>query len=149
MGELKELRDSQETLLQNVKTWANKLYLAGLGAYAKANDGSEALYEKYAANGAQAYGEAAEGKSKLALVSRGAMVSARQLLEEAPHKRHQLYEQCIATGKQERGDNAEHSNEFVLAGLGALSTLRQQSQKLFEDLVTAGTPDTAESDQAK
>ena len=52
-------------------------------------------------------------------------------------------EQFVASGKQERGEKAEETNEFVLAGLGAVSTLREQSQKLFDDLVSTGEKERA------
>ena len=107
MGELKEIRDQQDNLIQRAKALGNKLYLAGLGAYSKAGDSSEELYDKY--------------------------VQAGQ----------ELYEQFVASGKQERGEKAEETNEFVLAGLGAVSTLREQSQKLFDDLVSTGEKERA------
>lgn len=138
MGELKELREDQENLLNRVKDFGNKLYLAGLGAYSKAGDSSEELYEQYVEAGTQAYGEDAEEKSKLLLAGRGFTVRAKELLEEAPRKRQELYEQFISTGKEVRGEKAETSNEFVLAGLGAVTTAREQGLKLFDELVSAG-----------
>ncbi len=143
MGELKDIRDQQDNLIQRAKTLGNKLYLAGLGAYSKAGDSSEELYGKYVQAGQEAYGEDAEGKSKALLASRGLVVSTRQLIDDAPRKRHELYEQFVANGKQERGEKAEETNEFVLAGLGAVSTLREQSQKLFDDLVSTGEKERA------
>ncbi|HCE41528.1 phasin family protein [Alloalcanivorax profundimaris] len=138
MGELKDLREEQDKLLSRVKDFGNKLYLAGLGAYSKAGDGSEELYEEYVKAGTEAYGDDAEGKSKVLLAGRGFAVRARALIDEAPRKRQELYEQCISTGKEARGEKAESSNEFVLAGLGAVTTAREQSRKLFDELVSAG-----------
>lgn len=138
MGELKEIRDQQDNLIQRAKTLGNKLYLAGLGAYSKAGDGSEELYDKYAQAGQEAYGDDADGKSKALLASRGLIVSTRKLIDDAPRKRHELYEQFVTSGKQERGEKAEETNEFVLAGLGAVNTLREQGQKLFDELVSTG-----------
>ncbi len=143
MGELKEIRDQQDNLIQRAKTLGNKLYLAGLGAYSKAGDSSEELYGKYVQAGQEAYGDEAEGKSKTLLAGRGLIVSTRKLIDEAPQKRHQVYERFVASGKQERGEKAEETNEFVLAGLGAVSTLREQSQKLFDDLVSTGEKERA------
>jgi len=143
MGELKEIRDQQDNLIQRAKALGNKLYLAGLGAYSKAGDSSEELYDKYVQAGQEAYGDDVEGKSKALLASRGLVVSTRKLIDEAPRKRHELYEQFVASGKQERGEKAEETNEFVLAGLGAVSTLREQSQKLFDDLVSTGEKERA------
>ena len=89
MGELKEIRDQQDNLIQRAKALGNKLYLAGLGAYSKAGDSSEELYDKYVQAGQEAYGDDAEGKSKALLASRGLVVSTRKLIDEAPRKRHE------------------------------------------------------------
>lgn len=138
MGELKDIREQQDKLIDRAKTLGNKLYLAGLGAYSKVTDGSEALYDQYLEAGSEVYGDNADGKPKLVLAGRGFVVSTRKLIDEVPAKRRELYEQFIQTGKQERGEKADDTNEFVLAGLGAASTLRQESEKLFNDLVSAG-----------
>lgn len=143
MGELKQLRDQQASVIERARQWGNTLYLAGLGAYSKTNDGSEALYEKYAELGAQACGEQAAGKSKPVLAGHGLLVSARELFDDAPAQRQRIYERCINAGKQQRGDDAQDTNEFVLAGLGAVATLRQQSRRLFEELVNAGEKESA------
>ena len=143
MGELKDLREQSESLVNRAKELGNKLYLAGLGAYEKAEEGSEELLNKYVENGSKAFGDDAESKPKALLASRGLVVSTRKLIDEAPRKRHELYEQFVASGKQERGEKAEETNEFVLAGLGAVSTLREQSQKLFDDLVSTGEKERA------
>jgi hypothetical protein len=138
MGELKQLRDQQASLTERARQWGNTLYLAGLGAYSKTNDGSEALYQQYVERGTEAYGEQAEGRSKPVLAGRGLLVSARELLDDAPARRQRLYERCIRAGQQQRGDHAQDTNEFVLAGLGAVATLRQQGRQLFDELVSAG-----------
>ncbi|ASK35094.1 hypothetical protein [Alloalcanivorax mobilis] len=143
MGELKQLREQQQTLIHRAKRLSNTLYLAGLGAYSKATNHSEALYQRYLEEGTQAYGDDAERKPALLLAGRGAVVSARKLLEDAPAKRGELYEQWIATGKQERGEDSAQANELVLAGIGAVSTLRQRSQRLFDDLVSTGEKESA------
>ncbi|MCU5783796.1 hypothetical protein MA04_03096 [Alcanivorax balearicus MACL04] len=143
MGELKELREERANLVNRAKSLANTLYLASLGAYSKANEKSEELYGHYLSTGAQAYGDEAEGKSKLALASRGLFLSTRQLIDEAPQKRQELYENLVAAGKEERGEKAESSNEFVLAGVGAISTVREQGQKLLDELVSAGEKERA------
>ncbi|EKF74466.1 hypothetical protein A11A3_08595 [Alcanivorax hongdengensis A-11-3] len=138
MGELKDLREQSETLVNRAKDLGNKLYLAGLGAYDKAEESSEELYSKYVEAGTEAYGDSAEGKSKALLAGRGLLESARSLLETAPEKRQELYEKFVAAGKKERGEKADETNEFVLAGLGAVATAREESEKLFNELVAAG-----------
>ena len=138
MGELKQLREEQASLVERAKEVNRKIYLAGLGAYSKAEGSSGDLYEKYAISGAAALGESAEGKPKAVLAGRGLVQAARELLETAPEKRKALYERFVETGKKERGEPAESTNEFVLAGLGAVLTVREESEKLFNELVAAG-----------
>tara|TARA_A100001391_G_scaffold85952_3_gene56371 strand:- start:10251 stop:10706 length:456 start_codon:yes stop_codon:yes gene_type:complete len=128
--------------LTRARQWGDKVYLAGLGAYSKAGEGSEELYEKYLRSGTEAYGESAEGKPALLLAGRGlvdsTVVSARKLIEEAPRKRHELYERCVDTGKQVRGEDADTSNELLLAGTGAVATVRERGRRLFDELLAAG-----------
>lgn len=138
MGELKQLREQQQTLIKRARHLSHTLYLAGVGAYSKATGHSEALYQQYLEEGTQAYGDNAEGKPALLLAGRGAAVSARKLIQDAPAKRGELYEQWVSLGKRERGEDVESSNEFVLAGIGAVSALRQGGQRLFDDLVSTG-----------
>ena len=138
MGELKDLREQSESLVNRAKDLGNKLYLAGLGAYDKAEENSEDLLNKYVEAGSAAYGEDAEGKPKALLAGRGALQAARELLDSAPEKRQALYEKLIEAGKKERGEKADATNEFGLAGLGAVATAREEGEKLFNDLVSAG-----------
>lgn len=138
MGELKDIREQQGSLINRAKTLGNTLYLAGLGAYSKVSNGSEALYSEYLAIGGDAYGDQAEDKPKALLAGRGAIVSARKLISQAPTKQQDLYEQLVLTGKDERGEKADGTSELVLAGLGAVTALRQESQKWFNDLVRTG-----------
>lgn len=140
MGDLKDLREQQEErdLRDRVRGLSDTLYLAGLGAYTKATTGSEQLYGKCLSAGAEAYGDDADGKSRLVLAGRGLAVSARKLVDEAPRLRRELYEEFIRTGKAVRGEDTESSNEFVLAGAGAVTTVRQRGRELFETLVSTG-----------
>lgn len=138
MGELKDLREQQEELLNRAKELGNKLYLAGLGAYSKAGSTSSELVEKYVEAGSEAFGEEAEGKPKAVLAGRGLIQVARELVDTAPEKRKELYERFVSAGKGERGEKAEETNEFVLAGIGAVITAREESEKLFNELVAAG-----------
>ena len=138
MGELKNLREQQESLVARAKEVNRKLYLAGLGAFSKAESTSEELYEKYVAAGSEAFGEQAEGKPRLVLAGRGLLNVARESLETAPEKRKELYERFVQAGRDERGEQASETNEFLLAGIGAVKTAREESQKLFDELVQAG-----------
>lgn len=138
MGELKDLREQQEKLVSRARELSNKLYLAGLGAVSKAETTSSELLDQYVARGSEALGDAAEGKPKALLASRGALVAARELLEAAPEKRKALYERLVDAGRSERGEQAADTNEFLLAGLGAVKTAREEGEKFFNELVAAG-----------
>lgn len=138
MGELKNLREQQESLLARAKEVNRKVYLAGLGAFSKAESTSEELFDKYVASGSEAFGESAEGKPRALLAGRGLLSAVRESLETAPEKRKELYERFVQTGRQERGEQAGGTNEFLLAGIGAVKTAREESQKLFDELVEAG-----------
>jgi hypothetical protein len=155
MGELKTLRKEQETLVARARELNHKLYLAGAGVLVKAEAESGKWIDKYAAAGSNALGEQAEGKARVLLVARGLVESARTVdartladtltgnarnfLDVAPEKGKEIYEECVNAGREGRGDKAGTSNEFVLAGLGALLNVRSKGQKVFNDLVSAGT----------
>ena len=156
MGELKTLREQQETLVARAKELNHKLFLAGLGIVSKAEAESGKLLDKYAAAGAQALGAEAEGKARALLVARGLADSlsesakgtdikalaesltdnAKELIDSLPEKRKAFYEQLVEAGREERG---EGSNELALAGLGALVAARNKGQSLFNELVAAGS----------
>lgn len=138
MGELKDLRAQQENLVSRARELGNKLYLASLGAVTKAEATSSDLLDEYVARGTAEFGEAAEGKHKAVLASRGALLAARELVETAPEKRKALYERFVDAGRSQRGEQAADTNEFVLAGLGAVQTAREESEKLFNELVSTG-----------
>lgn len=138
MGELKDIRAQQENLVNRARDLGNKLYLAGLGAVTKAEATSGELLDEYVARGTAELGEAAEGKPKALLASRGALAAARELLEAAPEKRKALYERFVDAGRSQRGEKAAETNEILLAGLGAVQTAREESEKLFNELVAAG-----------
>lgn len=152
MGELKTLREQQETLVARAKELNHKLFLAGLGIVSKAEAESGKLLDKYAAAGAEAFGAEAEGKARALLVARGlgekakstdikALAdsltgSAKELIDSLPEKRKAFYEQLVEAGREESGDA---SNELALAGLGALAAARSKGQSLFNELVAAGS----------
>lgn len=138
MGELKDIREQQENLVNKAKEFNRKLYLAGLGAVGKAGSTADELYDKYVQTGSEAFGEDAEGKPKVVLAGRGLLSNARELLENAPEKRKELYERFVEAGRKERGEKAESTSEVVLASIGAAITAREESEKLFEELVEAG-----------
>ncbi len=138
MGELKNLREQQENLVSKAREANRKLYLAGLGAYSKAENSSSELLDKYAQTGTEKLGDKAEGKPKAVLAGRGLLESAREVVENAPDKREELYNQFVKAGTEKRGEQAESTNEYLLASLGAVVTAREESEKFFNELVSAG-----------
>ena len=95
MGELKEIRDQQDNLIQRAKALGNKLYLAGLGAYSKAGDSSEELYEQFVASGKQERGEKAEETNEFVLAGLGAVSTLREQSQK-------LFDDLVSTGEKER-----------------------------------------------
>lgn len=156
MGELKTLREQQETLVARAKDLNHKLFLAGLGIVSKAEAESDKLLDKYASTGAEVFGEQAQGKGRVLLAARGLVDSlgksakdadikaladsltdnAKGLIDALPEKRKAFYEQLVATGRTE---GTAANNELALAGLGALLAARNKSQSLFNELVAAGS----------
>lgn len=149
MGELKNLREQQESLLARAKCFNQQLVLAGVGGYHLAETEVVKQADKYAARASDVLGEAATGKTRTLLAARGLADSAakldvksltsaiKELWAAVPEQRRAVYEQCVAAGR----DNAEDAarNELVLAGTGALAKVRSAGQSLFNDLVNAGS----------
>ena len=138
MGELKDLREQQESLLARAREANRKIYLAGLGAYSKAENQSSELFDKYVKSGTEKLGEKAEGKPKALLAGRGLLEAAREAVDQAPTKREEMYNQFVKAGSEKRGEQAESTPEYLLAGLGAVVSAREEGEKLFNELVSAG-----------
>lgn len=127
MGELKALREQQESLVERAKVANRKLWLAGLGLVGKAEDEGRKQLEKYVAAGEKAVGTDAADANRYLVAARGLVATVREEGEE-------LLERLVEAGRQQKGEG----NEYVLAVIGAVATLRDESQKLFDDLVAAG-----------
>ena len=138
MGELKDIREQQENLINKAKEFNRRIYLAGLGAVSKAGSTSDELYDKYVKTGSEAFGEDADNKPKVVLAGRGLLENTRELLENAPEKRKELYERFVEAGRKERGEKADETSEVVLASIGAVVTAREEGEKFFDELVEAG-----------
>lgn len=138
MGELKNLREQQENLISKAREANRKLYLAGLGAYSKAENTSSELLDKYVQSGSEKLGEKAEGKPKALLAGRGLVEAAREAVDNAPSKREELYNRFVKVGTEKRGEQAESTNEYLLAGLGAVATAREEGEKFINELISAG-----------
>ena len=127
MGELKALREQQDSLVERAKAVNRKLWLAGLGLVGKAEDEGRKQLEKYVAAGEKAVGAEAADANRYLVAARGLVATVRDESED-------LLNRLVEAGRQQKGEG----NEYVLAVIGAVTTLRDESQKLFDDLVAAG-----------
>ncbi|MFZ5723440.1 MAG: phasin family protein [Pseudomonadota bacterium] len=130
MGELKEIRDQQETLVARAKEMNRKLWLAGLGAVSKAEEQGRRQLDKYRQAGEQVIGTDAAEQNRYLVAARGLVVTLRSEGDE-------LISKLVDAGKQQQGPEAADS-EYVLAVIGAFATLRNESQRIFDDLVATG-----------
>lgn len=128
MGELKEIRTQQETLIERAKEVNRKLWLAGLGAVSKAEEQGRKQLDKYRVAGEQILGKDAAEQNRYLVAARGLVVTLRSESEE-------LIDKLVSTGKQQ---GAASESEYVLAAIGAFATLRDESQRIFDDLVATG-----------
>ena len=129
MGELKALRQDQESLVNRAKEINRKVWLAGLGAVSKAEEKGRARLDRLVAAGEQALGAESAEQNRYLVAARGLVVTLRDEGDE-------LLNKLVEAGKKQRGE--EGNNEAVLAAIGALATLRDEGQRLFDDLVAAG-----------
>lgn len=130
MGELKELRSQQESLVERAKEINRKLWLAGLGAVSKAEEEGRKQLDKYRYAGELAIGSEAADQNRYLVAARGLIATLRAESDE-------LVTKLVDAGKKKQGPEGEDS-EYVLAVIGAVSTLRDQSQRIFDDLVATG-----------
>lgn len=116
MGELKQLSEQQQTLVERVKSLGQQIYLANLGLASKVEEEGKKQYDKVVAAGTSARGEAA---NKAEVVAVGVV---EVLKAEA--------EKLKAEGFKPQLD----AIKLRLTGL----KLKEETQKLFDDLVAAG-----------
>lgn len=130
MGELKEIRDQQESLVERAKEINRKLWLAGLGAVSKAEEQGRKQLDKYRYAGELAIGSEAAEQNRYLVAARGLVATLRSESDELVNK-------LVDAGKKQQGPDANDS-EYVLAVIGAIATLRDESQRIFDDLVATG-----------
>ncbi|MFZ5757662.1 MAG: phasin family protein [Pseudomonadota bacterium] len=130
MGELKELRSQQESLVERAKEINRKLWLAGLGAVSKAEEEGRKQLDKYRYAGELAIGSEAAEQNRYLVAARGLVATLRSEGDELVNK-------LVEAGKKQKGPEAGDS-EYVLAVIGAFATLRDESQRIFDDLVATG-----------
>lgn len=131
MGELKDLRNEQESLVNRAKEINRKLWLAGIGAVSKAEEEGRKRLDKYVSAGERAVGTDAADQNRYIVAARGVVVTLREEGDALVNK-------LVDAGKKQQGDTTEAGNEYVLAVIGAFATLRDESQKIFDDLVATG-----------
>ncbi len=137
MGELKDLREQSESLVNRAKELGNKLYLAGLGAYEKAEEGSEELLSKYVETAPKPLATTLKASPKPCWQAAAPWLLPANC-STAPGKASGPVRKLLEAGKKERGEKAEETNEYLLAGLGAVATAREEGEKLFNELVSTG-----------
>lgn len=130
MGELKDLRTQQESLVNRAKEINRKVWLAGLGAVSKAEEQGRKQLDKYVSAGERAIGSEAALKSRYVVAARGLVATIREEGDTLVNK-------LVEAGKKQQGET-EEANEYVLAVIGAVATLRDESQRIFDDLVATG-----------
>lgn len=119
MGELKQLSEAQQNLVERVKSLGQQIYLANLGLATKVEEEGRKQYDKIVAAGTETRGEAAAATNKAVLVAVGLV---EVLKTEA--------EKLKAEGLKPQVDAIKQR----LTGL----KLKEETQKLFDELVAVG-----------
>ena len=119
MGELKQLSESQQNLVERVKSLGQQIYLANLGLATKVEEEGRKQYDKIVAAGTETRGEQAAATNKAVLVAVGLVEVLKGEAEKL--KTEGLKPQVDAIRQR-------------LAGL----KLKEETQKLFDELVAAG-----------
>lgn len=119
MGELKQLSESQQNLVERVKNIGQQIYLANLGLASKVEEEGKKQYDKLVAAGTESRGEQAAATSKAVLVAVG------------------LVEVLKTEADKLKGEGLKQQAEAIKQRLTGLN-LKEESQKLFDELIAAG-----------
>lgn len=119
MGELKQVSEQQQGLVERVKSLGEQVYLANLGLVAKAEEEGKKQYERLIAVGTEARAEKAAETPKPLLVVAGLV---QVLIDEADKLTAEHIKQQVESVK------------LKLTGLKVV----EEGQKLFGELVAAG-----------
>lgn len=133
-----EIQNKINEFVERTKEVSRTAYLVGVGAYTRAEETAQTLYNDYAAVGAEELGEEAESKAKAVLAGRGLFTALKELQATLPAKRQEVYERCIEAGRKEKAEAAESTNEFVLAAVGASVLAKEEGEKFIDELIAAG-----------
>ena len=165
MGELKELRDEQESIVNKLKEVNEKLYFAALGAVSKVEERTNSEVDKLVtaagddasednkvvaiakgvianvkaeAEKLAATGDESSEENKAVAIAKGVIANVKIEAEKLEAKRGEALDKYVAAGNKARGEEADELNKYVLASIGAYSIAREESEKLFNELVEAG-----------
>lgn len=116
MGELKQLSEQQQSLVERVKSLGQQIYLANLGLATKVEAEGKKQYDKVIAKGTEVRGAEA-GKAVVAAVG--------------------LVEVLKAEAEKLKTTDLKAQVESLKQRLAALS-LKEESQRLFDELVATG-----------
>lgn len=119
MGELKQLSESQKSLVERVKSLGQQVYLANLGLASKVEEESKKQYDRLVTAGTESRGQQAAETSKPVLAAVGLV---EVLKTEAEKLKAEGLKQQVETLKQR------------FSGID----LKTESQRLFDELVAAG-----------
>lgn len=119
MGELKQVSEREQGLVERVKSLGEQVYLANLGLVAKAEEEGKKHYERLIAVGTEARAEKAAETPKPLLVVAGLV---QVFIDEADKLTAEHIKQQVESVK------------LKLTGLKVV----EEGQKLFDELVAAG-----------
>jgi hypothetical protein len=119
MGELKQLSEAQQNLVERVKSLGQQVYLANLGLATKVEEEGKKQYDRIIAAGTETRGELATATNKVVLAAVGFV---EVLKSEA--------------GKL-KGDGLKQQADAIKQRLAGLK-LKEEGQKLFDELVAVG-----------
>lgn len=119
MGELKQLSEAQQNLVERVKSIGQQIYLANLGLATKVEEEGKKQYDKLVAVGTETRGELATATNKAVLVAVG------------------LVEVLKTEAEKLKGEGLKLQADAIKLRLTGLK-LKEEGQKLFDGLVAAG-----------
>ncbi|MES2917533.1 MAG: phasin family protein [Pseudomonadota bacterium] len=123
MGELKQISEQQQTLVERVKALGQQIYLANLGLATKVEEEGKKQYDKVIAKGSEVRGAEA---SKAALAAAGLVEVLKAEAEKLKTEAEKL-----------KGDGLKQQVESLKQRLTGLN-LKEESQRLFDELVAVG-----------
>jgi hypothetical protein len=119
MGELKQLSESQQNLVERVKSLGQQVYLANLGLATKVEENSKKQYDRLVTAGTESRGQQAAETNKAVLAAVG------------------LVEVLKTEAEKLKGDGFKQQVETLKQRFSGFD-LKAESQRLFDELVATG-----------